>query len=118
MAHIARVEVPAAIWGKHRVGGLTAAEAQILTTDFEADWFGTEQEPARFSVVTLSTAVLDDAARLCAVHRLRAYDGVQLACALAARAADPECEEMVVFDAELRVAAASEGFALLPTLAA
>lgn len=116
VAQIARVEVPAGIWGKTRSRDLTAGEAQILTAGFEADWFGSEEEPPRFVFVTLRAAVLDEAARLCAVHRLRANDGVQLACALAARAADPACEAMAVFDTALRAAAARQGFALIPTL--
>jgi hypothetical protein len=116
VSQIARVEVPAAIWGKQRAGALTVSEARELTAAFEADWFGSDQASPRFAAVALTAGVLDEAARLCAVHRLRAYDGVQLACALAARAAEPECEVLAAFDDALRSAAASEGFALLPTV--
>jgi predicted nucleic acid-binding protein len=55
-------------------------------------------------------------ARLCAVHALRAYDAVQLACALAARDAVPECQTFAAFDRQLRAAAAAEGFALVPSV--
>lgn len=116
MAHIARVEVPAAIWGKVRAGTVSVSEAQVLVTGFEADWFGSEQDPPRFAFVTLPAALLDDAAHLGAIHRLRANDAVQLACALAARRADPECREMAVFDAALTDAAAIEGFFVVPSL--
>jgi hypothetical protein len=44
---------------------------------------------------------------------VRAYDAVQLASALAARAANPGCREFACFDEGLRAAAAREGFALV-----
>ena len=112
---LARVEVPSAIWRKQRLGELDAGAARVLTSAFEADWSGTEEEPPRFSAVSATVAVLDGAARLCAVHGLRAYDAVQLACALAARDALPECHTVVAFDRQLRAAAAAEGFTLLPS---
>ena len=67
--------------------------------------------PPRFSAVTLTQAILDDAAHLCAVHGLRAYDAVQLSSALAARRADPSCATFAVVDGTLRSAASAEGFA-------
>ena len=73
-----------------------------------------EDEPPRFSAVSTTTAVLDGAARLCAVHRLRAHDAVQLSCPLTAREALPECAECTAFDRQLRAAAAAEGFSLVP----
>jgi len=45
-----------------------------------------------------------------AVHALRSGDAVQLAAALAARAVEPACDSMLVFDEALRRAAAREGF--------
>ncbi|MGH8981900.1 MAG: type II toxin-antitoxin system VapC family toxin [Acidimicrobiales bacterium] len=114
VAEISRVEVPAALWRKQRIGELRSEHAQVLTASFEADYFGTAGEPPRFSVVSLSARLLDHAARLCAVHALRGFDAVQLACALAARLADGDCTVFAAFDAGLRRAAASEGFQLLP----
>lgn len=114
VAEIARVEVPAAFWRKHRLGELDAADAQVLTADFEADWYGTAEDLPRFAPVVLLSRLLDDAARLCASHGLRAYDAVQLACALAARVADPSCSSFAAFDDALRSAAAAEGFDLCP----
>lgn len=113
-ASVSRVEVPAALWRKERTGDLTSAEARLLVDDFEADWFGTEVRPPRFARVDLGAALLDSAAALVAAHGLRAYDGVQLACALAARAAEPEMRELTAYDTSLRRAAAVEGFSLLP----
>src|SRR5664280_311658 len=114
VGQISRVEVPAALWRKQRLGEITSAEAQVLVEEFEADFFGTPDEPPRFAVVTLSANVLDGAAQLCAVHGLRGYDAVQLSCALAVRRIDSACSTLAAFDRVLRVAAAMEGFALLP----
>jgi len=100
--------------GKRRLGELTADDAVILTQAFEADCHGTDSEAPRFAAVTVTTPVLDEAAILVAIHALRAYDGVQLASALAARAADPGCDRFACFDKPLRDAAAKQGFALIP----
>lgn len=113
-SQIARVEVPAALWRKQPLGELSAGDAQILTAQFEADYFGTDQEAPRFATLALTAALLDRAAQLCASHGLRAYDGVQLSSALAARAADPSCASFAAFDGSLRRAAAAEGFRLVP----
>ncbi len=114
VSQLARVEVPSAIWRKQGLGELHLDTARLLTSAFEADWSGTEAEPPRFSAVTATVAVLESAARLCAVHGLRTYDAVQLACAQAARDAVPECRMFAAFDRQLRAAAAAEGFDLLP----
>lgn len=78
---LARVEVPSAIWRKHRMGELSTEDAALLVAAFEADYFGTEGGVAGFAVVHPGPAVLDRAARLVAVHPLRAYDAIQLASA-------------------------------------
>ena len=72
VAQLARVEVPAALWRKQRMGELSANDARLLTADFEADFFGTDAEPPRFAAVVASGRLLDQAARLCASHGLRA----------------------------------------------
>jgi hypothetical protein len=48
VCQLARVEVPTAIWRKQRMGELGAAFASILVADFEADYFGTHDQSARF----------------------------------------------------------------------
>lgn len=115
VAQLARVEVPAALWRKQRLGDITVDEAWLLALDFKADYSGSNATPPRFAVVRVSSELLDEAARLAAVHGLRAYDAVQLASACAARGADPECTSFAVFDGLLRSAAATEGFRLFPS---
>lgn len=114
VSQIARVEVPAALWRKQRMGELTADEAATLVVQFEADWYGTDDEPGRFVVAALTASALEDAARLTGVHGLRAYDAVQLAAAVAVRAVEPSCTQLAAFDGALRNAATVEGFALVP----
>ena len=114
VAQVSRVEVPAALWRKHRAGELSVDEARLLVAEFEADLFGTADEEPRFATVAVTAEVYDDAARLVAVHGLRAYDAVQLASARSSREADPGCARFAVFDRDLREAAAREGFGLVP----
>ena len=111
---LARVEVPSTIWLKHRMGELTSADAAVLVAAFEADYHGSADDQPRFAVVAASANVLETAARLAAVHGLRAYDAVQLASAKAVAQAVPDCHTMTAFDGTLRAAAAAESFALLP----
>jgi predicted nucleic acid-binding protein len=115
VAQLTRVEVPAALWRKQRLGEIRPEDARLLTSEFEADYFGTPDEPPRFAAVTVTSPIVDQAARLCATHGLRAYDAVQLSSAMAARDADPSCATVAAFDQSLRVAAAAEGFALVPS---
>jgi hypothetical protein len=109
---LARVEVPAAIWRKHRRRELTTEQADLLTSAFEIDYLGHDDQPARFVVVGIVPELLDDAARLAALHGLRAYDAVQLASARAARGVDPSCDGFACADRSLRAAAAAERFRL------
>lgn len=62
----------------------------------------------------MTPTVLHVAAELVAVDGLRAYAGVQLASALAAREADRSCDTFVAFDEALRQAAARRGFLRVP----
>jgi predicted nucleic acid-binding protein len=114
VSQIARVEVPAAIWRKSRTGDLMPEDARVLVADFESDYLGAPDAAPRFAAISLTATVIASAARQCARHGLRAYDAVQLASATAARAAVPECDTVAAFDAQLRRAAAAEGFALVP----
>lgn len=111
---LARVEVPAALWRKHRLGELSAADTTVLVSEFEADYFGNEQQPARFFVVGVTPEILEHAARLVAVHGLRAYDATQLASARAVADAVPDGISFLAFDKALRAAAAAEGLQLSP----
>jgi uncharacterized protein len=112
------VEVPAALWRKQRMGELSADDARLLSADFEADYFGADSEPPRFAAVATTAGILDQAARLCASHGLRACDAVQLSSALAVRHADETCTAFAAFDRSLRTAAAAESFDLVPAFLA
>ena len=114
VSQLARVEVPAALWRKQRIGELSVEDAHILVTEFEFDLCGGDGADAVLTAVAPIAAVLDRAARLAATHGLRAYDCVQLASAIIVRDVDPECRTFAAFDDQLRGAAATEGFTLLP----
>ena len=113
IAMLARVEVPAALWGKSRSGELRASDAALLVSAFEFDYHGDGQADPIFAVVVVDESIVVAAARHGARHGLRAYDAVQLACAIAARGADPSVDTFAVFDLKLRDAAVTEGFSLL-----
>jgi predicted nucleic acid-binding protein len=86
---------------------LAVEHAGLLTAAFENDW---HESGGSFEVVAVRSAVLDAAARLTSTRGLRAYDAVQLASALAARAADASIQLFACFDEDLRAAAAQDGF--------
>jgi uncharacterized protein len=111
---LARVEVPAALWRKHRMSELTAADTGVLVAAFEADYFGADGDAPRLVVVLLTPGILDHAARLAGVHGLRAYDAVQLAAGCAVDAALPDGAAFAAFDKALSTAAVAEGLALHP----
>jgi uncharacterized protein len=113
VSSLARVELPAAFWGKHRAGEIEADDAGLLTTAFEYDYHGDQDHESTFAIVPVSEAILIDAARQAARHGLRAHDAVQLASAVAARAADDSIDSITVFDKLLRAAAIAEGFAII-----
>lgn len=113
VSQLVRVEVPSAFWRKHRMGELAGEDAAVLCAAFEADYHGPEASLALVAV-DLGASLLDDAARLVAVHGLRAADAIQLASALVARRAAPEVDAFAAFDDALRRAAAAEAFTLRP----
>ncbi|GAA4383123.1 type II toxin-antitoxin system VapC family toxin [Agromyces bauzanensis] len=108
---IVRVEVPAAVWRKNRMGEPDAQDARTLVQAFEHDLAG---PTGRLVTLQLTNEVLERAAELTAIHGLRTHDVVQLASARAAWLIDPTCSTFAVFDGELSVAVAREGFAILP----
>lgn len=116
VSQLVRVEVPAALWRKHRAGELSATDTGMLVAAFESDYFGTADEPARFLAVAVTARLLDEAARLIAVHGLRARDATQLASACAVNAAETSTIGFAAFDKTLRTAAAAEGLNLVPEL--
>lgn len=116
VSQIARVEVPAALWRKQRMGELGAEDAGVLVAAFAADYAGTAEEEPLFAAVALTAAILDDAAELAGTRGLRAYDAVQLASARAAARADSDCSTFAAFDDALRAAAIAEGFDVVPVV--
>ena len=114
MSDLSAVEVPSAIWRKHRDGQLSAEDASVLVAAFGYDLRGSTYQPPRFAAVDLTSALLDRAADLLARHDLRAGDAIQLASALVARDALEFCDTFVAFDRKLRVAAAASGFVVVP----
>src|SRR5207244_2495529 len=111
VAAISRVEVPSAIWRKHRSSQLSAESAAALVAAFEREYAGFGQRP--LIPVAMSSEILASAARVVAIHPLRAAYAIQLASALAARTADPGLAHFACFDTRLRAAAAAEGFRLV-----
>lgn len=114
VSEIARVEVRAAFWRKHRMGQVSLGSVGTLVRLFEGDFAGRALTGTVLLPVAVSSDIIGRAARLLASTGLRAYDAVQLATALAARDADPECSVLAAFDDQLRTAAAQNGFMLLP----
>jgi len=76
IAQITIVEIVSAITRKERGGHLSASDAQTAITTFEQDYF---QE---FSIVPLTTSLVDEAKNLAKKYVLRGYDAVQLSSAL------------------------------------
>ena len=108
---LAAVEVPAALWRKHRIGQISASDAQILCRRFLTDIDASLPEGDAV-LIEAGKDVLRDAVRLVARHPLRAYDAVQLASALAAVRILGDCP-FGCFDTQLSTAAAAEGITLM-----
>ena len=108
---LSTVEVPAALWRKHRVGEISAPDTQLLCRRFLADV--SASNPDRNTVLMrVSDDILHTAIGLVARHPLRAYDAMQLASALAASHIFGDCS-FGCFDRQLSTAAAIEGLPLL-----
>ena len=91
VAEIGLVEIAAAFAGKLRGAHITPTQYQGARIDLTAD------ARDEYVLVTVSRTVVDEAIDLTAHHRLRGYDAVHLACALAlnraliARGLSPWC---------------------------
>ncbi len=101
------LECQSAIQRRHRERPFAAAE---LTTYTER----MRQLVQHADAIAPTDEVRRRAARLLAVHPLRAGDALQLAAALIWAEEQPHGESFVSLDARLRDAAAREGFTLLP----
>ena len=74
-----RVEIVSAICRRTRERSITLDERNELIQKFRED------SQKGYNTWTVTTEIFDEAAELCRLHPLRAYDAVQLACALAVR---------------------------------
>lgn len=112
VAEIALVEVVATFsrMVRETPPRLTLARRDRVITDFEARFL------RQYTIVQIDRVLLTRAATLCRTHPLRAYDAVQLACALARRdddlAAGNPAPILVCSDANLLAVAATEGLAV------
>ena len=102
---LARVEVPAALWRKHRMGEITAEDARVLSAQFGYD---SRSDDGDLIVTRVGGVVLDRAVALAARHPLRAYDAIQLAAALIVEDVTGDCR-FGCFDDALSSAASVEG---------
>jgi predicted nucleic acid-binding protein len=105
MCALARVEVPAALWRKHRMGEIAAEDARVLSAQFGYDY---RSDDGDLIVTRVDGVVLDRAVALVARHPLRAYDAIQLAAALTVEDVTGDCR-FGCFDATLSAAASAEG---------
>jgi uncharacterized protein len=101
------VECQSAIQRRHRDGAIAAAELAAINERLRSFLLHVD-------TVSPTDDVRRRAARLIAVHPLRAADALQLAAALLWAEEQPHGETFVSVDARLRDAAAREGFTLIP----
>lgn len=113
MAYLARitfVEVISAITRKARGSGLSPAGAIKAIADFRSDFVN------EYPLIELTPSLIESAAHLAEAHALRAYDAVQLACALAVNGEFISAGEspitLISADGALNTAAAAEGLAV------
>lgn len=106
LSELSTVEVPSALWQKHRAGELDPENAAVLVDEFLAD---ANDDQLGWALVHLTPRLLGEAIRLLARHPLRSGDAIQLACAVAA-----DSSTLLAFDRRLREAGAREGLRLLP----
>lgn len=110
---LAQVEVPSALWRKHRMGELKVEQVQILLNQFSYDCHAPVPVMPRFMIVGVNEMVISRASDIVAVHGLRANDAVQLATALIVRETVPESLAFAAFDTDLSQAAVREGLATI-----
>jgi hypothetical protein len=102
-----RVELCSALNRRRREGNMTAAALTVAATRLEL-------MSRTWDEIAPSDEIRGTAEKLLRVHDLRAGDGLQLAAAIAAAEGQPGELEFVSLDRRLSLAAALEGFRLLP----
>lgn len=112
VAEVALVEVAAAFSRMMResVPRLTPARRNRVMSDFDSRFL------RQYIVIAVDRSIITRAADLCRTHPLRAYDAIQLACALTRRDDDVAdglpAPTFVCADTALLAAAAAEGLAI------
>jgi hypothetical protein len=104
VAEITRVEVAAALAARCRANAITEIERDLLVTLLLRHF------DSEYQILAITPALTASAVELTQRHRLRGYDAVQLAAALAASAVLPGLV-FVAADDELLDAARAEGLA-------
>ena len=108
---LTKAEARSAIRRREREGDISGPDAERILRQIEDD------ASALFLVQPLTSAVMEEAARLIDLHPLRAYDALQLAGCLVVREATPEPVTLVCADMRLCEAAANEGLTTLNPVA-
>lgn len=115
ISQAAHVEVVASICRKAREQDMPLEERDITIADFRRDIQNF------YSVWLVDNALYTTAGNLCRTHRLRAYDAIQLACALAVREdvfatqpSEAQLHELLFVSADLGLLAIAraEGFGI------
>ena len=104
---IAYVEARAAMARRRQLSHVLGADYRRIVRDFDADW-------ERYIRLDVTEGLLRDAAGLAESHKLRVYDAVHLASALAFRNRQGGGVSLASWDHELAAAARREGFDVLP----
>ena len=115
VSHITVVEVIAALNRCARRGDIGEQDTRILIQEFR------EEIRTLAMIVRVTEEIVEQAADLASRHLLRGYDAVQLSTAIAVNGQrlvrETEPLSLVSSDAELNIAAASEGFSVInPTM--
>lgn len=113
VSDVSRVEVPSALWRKHRQRELTDQRVGVLISLFEEDWSSIATGEPAFSTIAISADVLQSAVVHVGRHGLKSLDAIHLATALLAQR-HLAGVRFVCFDDQLRLAAQREGLALIP----
>jgi uncharacterized protein len=79
ISQAALVEVQASLCRKERMGTISLADRDTSINNFKRDI------RRQYKVVRVTNAIYSAGGDLCRKHKLRAYDAIQLACALAVR---------------------------------
>lgn len=109
IAHVGLVETAAAFAAKRRGQFITASEHESALADLMRD------ARTRYRLVAVGPAIIDSAIQLTRRQRLRGYDAIHLACALALNRPlvenDLPALTFIAADGDLLAAATAEGLA-------